>query len=121
MRFDCRRMSLACTPREGRLRQQLKPQGARNGCSFYQTDIDNVPQPVHGSAARADQRVTRFVVVEVLASKRADRDQPVGAGIVEFDEEPGAGDAGNPASKGGADTVSEKMGDQPVGCLALSL
>src|SRR6516164_10069263 len=111
------RMLLASAPREARLRQQLKPQGARNGCSFYQTDVDNVPQPVHGSAARADQRVTRFVVVEVLASERADRDQPVGAGIFELDEKSCAGDAGNPALKSGADTVGEKMRDQPVGRL----
>ena len=62
-----------------------------------------------------------LVVIEVFTSKRADRDQAVGAGIAKFDEESGAGDAGDAALKGGADAVGEKMRDQAVGGFALRL
>jgi hypothetical protein len=70
---------------------------------------------VHGTAARADQRVARLVIVEIFSPQRADRDQAVGAGVAELDEQPGAGDAGDAALKGRADTVGEKMRDQAVG------
>ena len=38
-----------------------------------------------------------------------------------FDEQAGAGDAGNAAVEGRADAVGEEMRDQPVGGLALGL
>ena len=47
-------------------RQQFEPQRAGDWGCFYQTDIDNVTQPVHGTAARADQRVPRLVVIEIF-------------------------------------------------------
>ena len=61
------------TPRARRaaragLGQQFEPQRARDWCSFYQTDVDDVTQPVHGTAARADQRVAALVVIEIFAS-----------------------------------------------------
>ena len=98
---------LASARSDAAFRQQLKPQSARDRGCFYQTNVDDVPQPVHGTAARADQRMTRFVIVEVFGPERADRDQPVGAGIAELDEKPGAGDAGDAALKGGADPVGD--------------
>ena len=50
---------------------------------------------------------------------RARRHEAVGAGIVELDEQAGAGDAGNAALEGRADAVGEEMRDQPVDGLAL--
>ena len=49
---------------------------------------------MHGTAACADQRVASLVVVEIFGAERADRNQAVGAGIAEFDEQSGTGDAG---------------------------
>src|SRR5258707_14767264 len=99
------------------LGQEFKPERARDRLSFYQTNIDDVPQSVHGTAARADQRVAGFVVIEIFRAERADGDQPVGAGIAELDEQAGAGNAGNPALEAGADAGDEMMGDQAVGGL----
>ena len=47
-------------------RQQFEPQRTCYGRRFYQTNVDNVTQPVHGSAARADQRMARLVIVEIF-------------------------------------------------------
>ena len=76
---------------------------------------------MHGTAARADQRVARLVIVEVFGPERADRDQSIGAGVGEFDEKPRAGDAGNAALKGCPDTVGEEMRNQAVSGFAFRL
>src|SRR5215813_10822395 len=99
------------------IRQQLEPQRAGDRYSFYQTDVDDVPQPVHGTAARADESMPRLVIIEIFRTQRTDRHQPVGAGIVELDEQAGAGDAGNPALEGGADAIGKVMRDQAIGRL----
>src|SRR5579863_2987369 len=91
------RLLLASARGESAFRQQFKPQSAGDGDSFYQTNVDDVPQPVHDTAARADQRMTRLVIVEIFASERADRDQAIGAGIGKFDKKPGTGNAGDAA------------------------
>src|SRR6516162_11593220 len=62
-----------------------------------------------------------LVIVEVFSTQRADRNQPVGASLVQLDEQAGAGDAGNAALKSRADPVDEMMGDQAVGSLAFGL
>ena len=62
--------------------------------------------------------MTRLVVIVVLGAERADRDQPVGAGIRKLHKQAGAGDAGNPPLKRRADAVGEEMRDQPIGRLA---
>ena len=67
-------------------RQQFEPQRARYRGCFYQTNINNVTQPVHGTAARADQRMAGLVIVEIFGPQSADRDQAVGAGVAELDE-----------------------------------
>src|SRR5205823_9074662 len=51
------------------LRQQFEPQRAGDRCCFYQTDIDHVPQPVHGTAARADQRMAGLVIVVIFGTE----------------------------------------------------
>src|SRR5438445_11259246 len=47
------------------LRQQFETQRAGYRRRFYQTDVDHVPQPVHGTAARADQRMAGLVIVVI--------------------------------------------------------
>src|SRR5438270_2076453 len=116
-----RTIALFAARRDLTLRQQFEPQRAGDRCCFYQTDVDHVPQSVHGTAARADQRMAGLVIVVILGTERADRDQPVSAGILELDEQPGAGDAGDAALKRRADTVGEMMRNQPIGRLALGL
>ena len=114
-------LALAPARGEARLRQQFEPQRARHRGCFYQTNVDHVTQPVHGTAARADQRVAGLVVIEIFRSQGADRDQAVGAGIAELDEQSGPGDAGDAALKGGPDAIGEKMRDQAISGFALGL
>ena len=76
---------------------------------------------MHGTAARADQGVASLVIVEIFRAEGSDRDQSVGAGVTELDEQAGARDAGYAALERRADAVGEMMGDQPVHGLALGL
>ena len=76
---------------------------------------------MHGTAARSDQRMACLVVIEILRSERAYRYETVGAGVGQFDEQSGAGNAGDAALKTGSDAVGEKMRDQTIGGLALRL
>ena len=62
-----------------------------------------------------------LVIVEILAADSADGDQAVGAGVGEFDEQAGAGNAGNPALKDIADAIGEEMRDQAIGGFTLGL
>ena len=85
-------------PRSGALaalRQKLESQRTRDRRGLDQAHGHAVAEPVGLAAAVADQRVTVFVIAEILAADRARRNEPVGAGIVELDEQSGAGDAGN--------------------------
>ena len=63
----------------------------------------------------------RLVVAEIFVADGARRDEAVGAGLVELDEQAGARDAGDAAFEGRADAVGEEMRDQPVDGLALGL
>ena len=121
LRNFARAAAFSAARRNAAFGQQLKPQCACYGCCFYQTNVDNVTQPVHGTAARSDQRMARLVVVEIFSPKRADRDETVGAGVGQFDEQAGTGDAGDAALKGRPNAIGEKMRDQAVGGLALGL
>ncbi len=62
-----------------------------------------------------------LVIVEIFRAKGSDRDQPVGAGLAQLDEQAGAGDAGDAALETRADAVGEVMRDQAVDGLALRL
>ena len=68
---------------------------------------------------RSPIRTWRVVVVEELRAERADRDQPVGAGFVERDEQAEAGDAGDPADEDLADARRQEGGDVAVDGVAL--
>src|SRR5580765_1402420 len=99
LRTVARAITFSATRNNFAFREQFEPQRACNWSSFYQTDVDDVPQSVHGTAARADQRVPRLVVIVIFRPQRAHGDQPVGAGILQLHEQPGAGDAGDAALK----------------------
>src|SRR6266403_832733 len=107
--------------RDAALRQEFEAQGTGYGGCFHQTDVDNVTQPVHGTAARSDQGMACLVVIEILGPQRADRYETVSAGVGQFDEQSGAGNAGDAALKTGSDAVGEKMRDQTIGGFALRL
>lgn len=66
---------------------------------LYQTDVDDVTELIRRAAACADQRVTALVIVEIFRAEGSDRDQPVGAGLAQLDEQAGARDAGDAALK----------------------
>src|SRR5260370_40726857 len=124
MRFPRRRRNFAgasapsAAGRATAFRHQFEPQGTRYGGRLYQADVDTVTQPVHGTAARSDQRMARLVVIEIFSSQRADRYQTVGAGVGQLDEQSGAGNAGDAALKTGSDAVGEKMRNQTIGGFA---
>ena len=60
-------------------------------------------------------------MVEVLPAEGAYRHQPVGAGLVQGDEQTEAGDAGDAAGETGAYPVGEVKGDEAVHGVALAL
>src|SRR5438874_85581 len=95
-------------PRSGALaalRQKLESQRARDRRGLDQAHGHAVAESVGLAAAVADQRVTVFVIAEILAADQAGRDEPIGTGIVELDEQAGAGGARNVAVELCADTV----------------
>ena len=55
------------------------------------------------AAAIADQRMPVFVIAEILLADGTCRNEAVGAGVVELDEQAGAGGAGDMAFEGRAD------------------
>src|SRR6516165_3511742 len=59
-----------------------------------------------------------LVVAEIIGADGARRDESVGAGVVELDEQAGAGGARDVALEGRADAVGEEMGEQAVEGLA---
>src|SRR5215470_7659085 len=60
-----------------------------------------------------------LVVAKIIGADGARRDEAVGAGVVELDEQAGAGGARDVALEGRADAVGEEMREQAVEGLAL--
>src|SRR5258708_7295418 len=75
-------------------------------------------EAVRLAAASADQGMAVLVVAEIIRADGARRDEAVGAGVVELDEQAGAGGARDVALEGRADAVGEEMGEQAVEGLA---
>ena len=63
---------------------------------------ESKPYAEPGSHA-ADQAMGGLVVFEILAAQAADRDQAVGAGLIQGDEQAKAGHTVDPAGEAGAD------------------
>src|SRR5262245_59087733 len=103
------------------LRQKLESQGAGDRRGLDQAHGAPVAEPVGLAAAVADQRVAILVIAEIFAPDGARRNEAVGAGIVELDEQAGARDPRDVAVEGRADAVGEEMREQSVEGLALGL
>ena len=105
----------------GSLGQEFEPQRTGDRRCFYQTNLHDVTQSVHGTTARSDQRMAGFIEMVEFAAERSHRDQAVGARFVQFDEQTCFGDAGDPAFEDRADAIGEEMRDQAVGGFTLGL
>ena len=101
--------------------QKLEAERAGDRRRLDELHRDAVAEPVRLARAVADHGVHGLLVAEIFVADGARRNEAVGAGVVELDEQAGAGDAGDAALEGGADAVGEKMRDQPVVGLALGL
>src|SRR5271154_1360414 len=86
---------------------KLETQRSRNRRRFDQLDRDRIAEPVGQRAA--DEGAPGFVKAEIFIADQARRNKAVGAGLVELDEQSGAGDAGNVAVESGADAIGEEM------------
>ena len=122
-RFCVRAAGRAPPPRCGALAltfgDELEPERARDRRCLDELYLDAVAEPVGLAGAIADHGVALFVVAVIVRPDRRGRHEAVGAGLGELDEQPGPGDAGDPALEGRADPVGEVMGDEPVDRLAL--
>ena len=64
--------------------QQFEAEGAGERRGFDKLDRHNIAQPVHLTSARADQRVARVVMTEIVVAEHGGRDKSIGAGVVEL-------------------------------------
>ena len=100
------------------LGEKFESQRARDGRGLDEPHRDAIAEAGRLAAARADQGVAVLVVAEIIGADGARRNEAVGAGIVELDEQAGAGGARDVALEGRADAVGEEMGEQAVEGLA---
>src|SRR5215213_5112704 len=87
----------------GCFRQQFKPQRAGDGSCFDQPHCYAVAEAVRGAARATYHRVLVLLIAKVFVPNGTRRNDAIGAGIVELDEQTGAGDAGNAALERDAD------------------
>src|ERR1700692_2659358 len=105
--------------RRARMAHELETQGAGDRRGLDQLHGDRIAEPM--GFGMANECAAAFVKAEIFVADEARRNETVGAGVVELDEQAGAGDAGYMAVEGRADPVGQKVRDQPVGGLALRL
>src|SRR5215218_3475064 len=102
-----------------RFRQQFKPQRAGDGSCFDQPHCYAVAKAVRGAARATYHRVLILLIAKVFVPDGARRNESVGAGIVELDEQARTGNAGDTPFKGDAYLISKKMREQSIEGLAL--
>ena len=102
-----------------RIAHQPETQRTGDRRRLDQFDGYRIAKPVGGRLA--NERMGSVIVTEIFVANVTRRDQTIGAGFVEFDEQAGAGDAGNVAVESRANAVGQKVRDQPVGGLAFGL
>src|SRR5262244_2245458 len=95
-------------------REQLEPQRARHRDRLHQLDRDLVAEPVGLAGRLADQRMGGLVESKIVIAERSGRDEAIGAGLVELDEQAAAHDAADAAGESRADLLAQEMRDQPV-------
>src|SRR6187402_2432602 len=95
-------------------RKKFEAQRAGNRRCFHQFYCYGVAKPVGFAGTRANHGVACFVVPEIFVTDGAGGDEPIGAGFAQFHEKARTCDAGDAAFEARADTIGEKMCDQPV-------
>src|SRR5579862_6809992 len=113
-----RGLSSLLTRRIG-MAHKLETQCASNRRRLDQLDADRIAEPV--DFGMTDKRAAAFVKAKIFIADGAGRNETVGAGLIELDEQTGAGDAGNMPAECRADAISQKMRNQAVCGLALGL
>src|SRR5215213_10140718 len=87
----------------GCFRQQFKPQRAGDGSCFDQPHCYAVAEPVRGAAGATYHRVLVLLIAKVFVANGTRRNETIGAGIVELNEQARMGNAGDTPFKGDAD------------------
>src|SRR2546421_190752 len=94
--------------------EEFEPQRARDRRGLDEPHRDAIAEAVRLAAASADQGMAVLVVTGIIGADGARGDEAVGAGVVELDEQAGAGGARDVALEGRADAIGEEMGEQAV-------
>ena len=81
----------------------VEQQAAGGGVRLDQLDPEPIAQAIGFAGPFADQELAALVMAEEFLAEAADRDQAVGAGAVERDEQAKARHRGDTAGEGGAD------------------
>src|SRR5262245_33790536 len=79
---------------------KFESQRARGRRGLDEPHRDAIAEAVRLAAAGADERMAVLVVAEIIGADGARGDEAVGAGIVELDEQAGAGGARDVALEG---------------------
>src|SRR5262245_63264678 len=87
--------------------QKFESQRARDRRGLDQPHRDAIAEAVRLAAASADQGMAVLVVAEIIGDYGAREDEAVGAGVVELDEQAGAGGARDVALEGRAYAIGE--------------
>jgi hypothetical protein len=98
---------------------ELETQGAGYRRRLDELDTHRIAEAV--GDRMTDEGASGLIEAKILVADGARRNKAIRAGFVEFDEQAGAGDAGNVPVERGADAIGQEVCDQPVRRLALGL
>src|SRR6266478_7253418 len=120
MRADSVLLPQMSPPRVGMaaLGKNFEAQRARDRRGLDEPHRDAIAEAVGLAALGADHGMAVLVVAEIIGADGARGDESVRAGVVELDEQAGAGGARDVALEGCADAIGEEMGEQAVERLA---
>ena len=80
---------------------------------------NRIAEPIGLSAGVADERMGALLVTKIFIAQGRGRNEAVGAGVVELDEQAGSGDAADAPLEDDTDAIGKEMGDQAIDGLAL--
>src|SRR5437016_1744903 len=112
------RASAAGGRRYSGLGEKFESQRACDRRGLDEPHRDAIAEAVRLAAASADQGMAILVVAKIVGADGARGDESVRAGIVELDEQAGAGGARDVALEGCADAIGEEVGEQAIEGLA---
>src|SRR5262249_29850906 len=101
--------------------KKFESQRARDRRRLDEPHRDAIAEAVGLAALSADQGMAVLVVAEIIGADSARGNESVRAGVVELDEQAGAGGARNGALEGCADAIGGEMGEQGGGGLRVGL